>query len=397
MTQQTHPMIAKAITHIIWSIEFFASLAPRLEFMRMPQWLEMQMKAAGMRPTMATDYRRVFYDVDFVESMTLYEVAGCIIHEILHCALLHNSRRGSRDPAIWGQAADYAINLVIDKIANVSLPQGVLLDHRFEGMSAEKIYDILVKEDETNGGMHSKGGQTMEGDLLPPDSSDPSQQNIDEQEWKAAVSHAANAAKSAGTMPGGLEELFEPLLKPKLPWRQILENFLNTPLPSDRSWSRANKRYLSRRLYLPTITYSMTGDLVDSVDTSGSMDDRMVQVVLDQVAYVTSIIKPKSTTLLQHDATITDVQTFDYNDEFPSGIKIHGRGGTNFIPVFEWVEENLDEPPSALILLTDGYGPWPVDPPDYPVLWILIDSPELEKDIPYGEVALIDSSQEHLG
>ena len=237
----------------------------------------------------------------------------------------------------------------------------------------------------------------MEGDLLPPDSADPTQTNIDEQEWKAAVSHAANAAKAAGTLPGGLEAMFEPMLKPKLPWRQILENFLNTPLPSDRSWNRANKRYLSRRLYLPTITYSMTGDLVDSVDISGSMDDRMVQVVLDQVAYVTSIIKPKSTTLLQHDAKITNVQTFDYNDEFPSGIKIHGRGGTNFIPVFEWVEENLEDPPSALILLTDGYGPWPVDPPDYPVLWILIDSPELEKDIPYGEVALIDSTEEHLG
>jgi len=381
MTQRSHPLIAKAVTHIIWSVEFFASLVPRLEFLR-----------SDKHDTFATDYRHIFYNVNFVEQLSLYQVAGSIVHEVLHCSMLHNSRRGSRHPLLWNMACDYAINLIIDKIANLELPDGILLDHRFENMTAEQIYDILLQElsDPDSGEFIF----ILSGDLLPP-AADKSQRAIDEQEWKAAVSHAVNAAKKAGKLPGGLENLFQPLLKPKLPWRQILENFLNIPQPSNRSWNRPNKKYLSRHIHLPTTKYDTTGDLVMAVDTSGSMNDSMVQVVLNQVAYVVSIIKPQSCTLIQHDAVITRTDKFDYTDEFPSGIKIHGRGGTDFHPVFKTVGE-MDEPPSALILLTDGYGPWPVEAPDYPVLWILVDSPELEEQISYGEVACINSSNEHL-
>jgi predicted metal-dependent peptidase len=386
MSQQVHPLISKAVTHIIWSIEFFASLVPKLEFVAITG------DRAQQVPTLATDYRHVYYNVEFIENCTLYQVAGCIIHEVLHCAMLHNTRKGTRDPRLWNIACDYAINLIIEDIPNLTLPPGCLLDTQYAGMSAEQIYAKLLED----GGNDTIKIETftLEGDILDPETSD-TDTTMDEQDWKASVAHAANEAKKAGTMPGSLEAFFQPLLKPKLPWRQILENFLNHPVPGNRSWNRMNKRYLPRRIKLPTIRYEQTGDFAMAVDTSGSMSDHMIQIVLNQVAYVVSIIKPKSCMLIQHDADVHEpIYRFQYDDSFPRDINITGRGGTDFRPVFDFVEQEFDELPSALILLTDGYGPWPEQEPEYPVLWILVDSPELEGQIPYGEVAVIDSSTE---
>ena len=52
------------------------------------------------------------------------------------------------------------------------------------------------------------------------------------------------------------------------------------------------------------------------------------------------------------------------------GFQVHGMGGTDFRPVFNYIEED-DLNPTALIYLTDGYGPAPDEEPDYPVLWVI--------------------------
>jgi len=46
-----------------------------------------------------------------------------------------------------------------------------------------------------------------------------------------------------------------------------------------------------------------------------------------------------------------------------------GRGGTDFRPVFEEVD-TWDEPPAALVYLTDLDGTFPTEEPGYPVLWV---------------------------
>jgi predicted metal-dependent peptidase len=63
----------------------------------------------------------------------------------MHPALQHHVRRSGRDPRRWNEACDYAINpLLLD--AGLSLPDGVLVDHRFRGMSAEQIYNLRNAE-----------------------------------------------------------------------------------------------------------------------------------------------------------------------------------------------------------------------------------------------------------
>src|SRR5258708_34796472 len=96
----------------------------------------------GRTRTMATDARSIFYDKIFVTGCSDLELVGLLAHEVMHPAMQHHTRRGDRDPALWNDAADYAINPILAE-AGFTLPGDVLSDPKFRGMTAEQIYDAL--------------------------------------------------------------------------------------------------------------------------------------------------------------------------------------------------------------------------------------------------------------
>ena len=79
------------------------------------------------------------YNAAFLASLTTAEQVGVLAHEVLHPALLHPYRRGSRDLRAWNEACDFAINAQL-VAAGFTLPANVLLDPQFDGLSAEQIY-----------------------------------------------------------------------------------------------------------------------------------------------------------------------------------------------------------------------------------------------------------------
>ena len=88
---------------------------------------------------MATDGARIVYNPAFVGELKPAELEGTLAHEVMHCALGHQCRRGERDPRLWNEAADLAINPIL--ISNgFTLPAGALIDPAFTNLSAEEIY-----------------------------------------------------------------------------------------------------------------------------------------------------------------------------------------------------------------------------------------------------------------
>ena len=74
----------------------------------------------------------------------------------MHCALGHQCRRGERDPRLWNEAADLAINPIL--ISNgFTLPAGALIDPAFTNLSAEEIYARLLRK-RTEGGNCTETG-----------------------------------------------------------------------------------------------------------------------------------------------------------------------------------------------------------------------------------------------
>ena len=112
---------------------FFGSLALRMN---------LEEETRGRTQTMATDGRSIFYDPKFVKGCSDLELVGLLAHEVMHPAMQHHTRRGDRDPRLWNDAADYAINPILTE-AGFVLPGGALTSFQYRGMTAEQIYDDL--------------------------------------------------------------------------------------------------------------------------------------------------------------------------------------------------------------------------------------------------------------
>src|SRR5208337_736311 len=205
--------IQKARTALLLDHPFFGSLLFRL-------------KGSENRSiaTMATDGVSLYFNPGFVDTLNSATLAGVLAHEVMHPALQHHVRRSGRDPKRWNEACDYAINpLLLD--AGLRLPDGVLVDHRFRGMSAERICNLREREaeprsggqDGTNNdagaglcdtvekpcGSDSPSAPVTEGgigqilDAPLPDEKTPS---VEEQarDWSVAVNQAVTLSKQAG-------------------------------------------------------------------------------------------------------------------------------------------------------------------------------------------------------
>ncbi len=94
--------VTRARTVLLVSQPFYGTLALQLELVEVTD--------KSFVNTMAVDGRHLFYNPEFVLSLTEDELVGVNAHEVAHCAFQHMTRRGHRDPRLWNVAGDYAIN-----------------------------------------------------------------------------------------------------------------------------------------------------------------------------------------------------------------------------------------------------------------------------------------------
>ena len=144
--------IQKARTTLLLDHPFFGTLLFRLGA-----------RSRTSIETMATDGVSLFFNPKFVETLSTAELIGTLAHETMHPALQHHTRRGSRNTKRWNMACDFAINPLLVE-AGLTLPKDVLLDHRFRGMSAERIYNLLEAEEEkqnSSDDKSQKGGESQ--------------------------------------------------------------------------------------------------------------------------------------------------------------------------------------------------------------------------------------------
>jgi predicted metal-dependent peptidase len=126
--------IVKARAALITAHPFFGALA-----------LHLQPVQTTSYPRLATDGRHLFYNVEFLDTVSGEELKGIIAHEVYHCALKHHTRRNGREPKEWNQATDFVINPMVLK-AGLKLPTWVLLDPQYDGLSAEQVYRIRQQQ-----------------------------------------------------------------------------------------------------------------------------------------------------------------------------------------------------------------------------------------------------------
>ena len=388
--------IQKARTALVLDHPFFGSLLFRLK----------GRESRSIR-TMATDGVSLYWNPEFVETLNAATLAGTLAHEVMHPALHHHLRRSGRNPKRWNIACDYAINpLLVD--AGLSLPEGILLDNRYRGMSAEQIYNLLETESKSDqgsddeeekpepGGNGDMGESSCEGDSDSPSAPeteggigqvldaplpDDETPTIEEQVrgWDVAVNQATAAARQAGKVPAGLERTLEGAAEAGIDWRELLRRLWSDTTAADYSWLRPNRRHLWTGLYLPGVVREGAGEVAIAVDCSGSVSARQLQLFEAEACSILEGQRPERVYVLYFDAAVHKVETYEAGQRI--GLNPVGGGGTEFGPCFEWLDKRGIQP-QTLVFLTDLYGSFPPSAPAYPVLWASTGG----RKAPFGQV-----------
>jgi predicted metal-dependent peptidase len=169
------------------------------------------------------------------------------------------------------------------------------------------------------------------------------------------------------------------LTTPQKNWRQLLAEFVEQEV-TDYGFSPPDRRFADSDFILPDFSENedVVKNLVFAVDTSGIITEEHFRTFLSEVVGCISQFGGKvKGKLIYCDAQIPQNGVYDLDDAHKS-LPVGG-GGTNFVPVFDWIGENLEDC-VGLIYLTDGEGEYPKQVPHYPVLWVLTQ----KYDVPFG-------------
>ena len=214
----------------------------------------------------------------------------------------------------------------------------------------------------------------------------PGDMTLEEQAWDEAMHQALNLAKAEGKAPGGIEETVRGAHASMLDWRSLLRRYMTDAVKSDYSWSVPNRRFIDSGLYLPSIRSDGMDAIAVIIDTSGSLPAATLAEFWAELREVASEIRPGRVIVLQVDAAVQDAAEYA-PDELPDEIAIKGRGGTDFRPGFEWLEEQGIQPGVCLYFTDMECSDYPETEPSFPVLWCDFgdgDSPWRQPE-PWGE------------
>lgn len=349
--------VSKARTHLLLDHPWFGTLALRLKL------------EESDTPTMSVDGVTLRYNEQWVSEKTDQELVAVMAHEVMHCALLHMFRGNGRDWNKWNQACDYAINPLLTAEGFV-LPPEALDKQEYWGMSAEQIYSAL-KEDPQDGQGGSQGqGPNGTGDFQPaPSGAEPGEagdevEGMSEVDWQIAAEQASAVARKAGKMSADTERAMKAARQTRTDWRAILREFIENSLPSDYSWTQPNRRYISQGMYLPGVVRENMPKIGIAVDTSGSVNAKMLEQFGAELTGILHEARPESLQVVYCDSSVKGEEEFSPED---GEVVLHakGGGGTAFQPALDRFNE---DPPVCVIYLTDLEGPMPKEP-IYPVLW----------------------------
>lgn len=334
-------------------------------------------------PTAVTNGRDVKYGRKFVEELTDAEIRGLVLHENLHKAFRHLttwSNLYKENPKKANMACDYVINLMIydsdPSERDVKLPEGGLLDEQYRGMNAKQVYDLLKGKCGGGGGGGEEGGNGSEKkDGEGGDGDGP--HGFDDHDWEGAADNPAGEEEKwakevdqalrqgailAGKMKGNIDRNIKDLLTPKVDWREALRDFV-TSFCSDKdlsTWRKPNRRWVAQDVYLPSVIGETVGPLVVAIDTSGSIDGGVLSEFLSEVVSICSTVTPERVDLLYWDTRVAGHEKYEQGsfEGLMQSTKPRGGGGTDVRSVFEYVKHKALKP-EAVIVLTDGYTPWP--------------------------------------
>lgn len=367
--------------------------------------------------TAYTDGTHIAFSPTFMDELSDKELDFVMMHEILHVVLQHCTRKVGvdMDTDNWNIACDIVVNSNILRSNGMDRNSITVLGEESmhltpdgkEGYlyTMEEVYMMLPKQKRKKP-MKGKGG-VPSPDADSADSFDDHSkwaraagENELDAQWEQWMKDAAETVRisdpsnGCGSVPAGAQRLLEELGKPRLDWRQILNEFVQEEI-TDYSFSPPDRRFADSEFFLPDYneTDEFLGNVLFMVDTSASVSDKMIAEAYGEICGAIEQFGGKLAGKLGFfDAQVYEPVSFE-NVTDVRAIRPRGGGGTSFHVIFEYIRQELpEEPPVSIIILTDGYAPFPEESAacGIPVLWVINGS---DVKPPWGRVANMSDVQ----
>jgi predicted metal-dependent peptidase len=190
-----------------------------------------------------------------------------------------------------------------------------------------------------------------------------------EQDWASSVVQAAITAQQMGKGSAFAKRFVAESIKPTdTPWQELLRAYLQEIAQNDYDWQRPDRRFIGSGLYLPSMhSDDAAGEVVFAVDTSGSINDKLLREFIAEGQEIMETLRPKRMHVVYCDAAINRVDVYEHGD--PLVANPCGGGGTDFRPVFNYVREHVQDC-KVVVYLTDLMGCFPYTDPGVPTVWV---------------------------
>ena len=215
--------------------------------------------------------------------------------------------------------------------------------------------DEHIDWEEGNGEGDAKNGKSKGGSKKPPKYTKEELRKIKE-EIKDGMMQAAQAA-GAGNVPGEIDRMIKELTEPKMSWREIIQQQIQSTIKNDYTFSRPSRKGWHIGAILPGMNYEETIDICIGFDMSGSIGNPQAKEMLSEVKGIMDQYKDFNIKVWCFDTQVYNEQDFtsDTSEDLTS-YQLKGGGGTDFVCNWNYMKEN-DIKPKKFIMFTDGY-PW---------------------------------------
>ena len=166
-----------------------------------------------------------------------------------------------------------------------------------------------------------------------------------------------------GYLPAGLIEEIRALSQPPIPWDVELQAWFDNyfaPIVRVRSYARPSRRQaatpdIPRPRYIPDVTAQQGRTFGVVLDTSGSMDTKLLGKALGAIASYSVARDVPWVRVVFCDAVAYDAGYLAPED-IAQSVKVKGRGGTVLQPGINLLNKAENFPKTApLLIITDGY------------------------------------------
>lgn len=409
-----------------------------------------------------TDGVNIYYNPRFLMEryeISSLLVNRAYLHMVLHCIFHHMYGVEEKEEEEWNLACDIATEYLIDSL-DYKAVRRVTSDYRIEVyeklknrltvLTAEGIYKVLLEEkmpyhefvrlstefltdDHIFWSMKRKDQskeQQEEEQAKEKDHTKEEKQHQEEKQemeekqrqmekWKKASesmkTNLETYSASIGNEAGDLLKALRIETRKRYDYRSFLRKFAVTREEMqvdedsfDYGYYNFGIQAYGNMPLMEALEYKEVKkieEFVIAIDTSGSCSGELVLKFLEQTYAILrskeSFFKKVRLHILQCDMEVKEdvvIQTLEEFEHYKENFELKGFGGTDFRPVFEYVDELIQRKElkhlKGLIYFTDGFGKYPKKRPDYEVAFVFLKNDYTDAEVPAWAIKLIQSEDE---